>query len=263
MTGFSTRVSSVTEGVVNLRGHSLEDVMRECSFSEGVYLTVFGRLPKQSERRLLDALLNSLLDHGFVASTITAARYIASGNPQFIPAVAGGLLACGSNTVSPQHSFELIARASNARAARGVSVEKAAEEIVDEYIAQRKRIPGFGHPTHKTGDFRADVLFEIVEQDGLDGDGIKQYREIHRQFVRKTGRDNLPINIDGAMAAIGVDFGWTATQTVALAVMSVLPGVMAHVIEEIDTARPLRHITDGTYDGDELSPLSTREETQQ
>jgi len=255
MTAFSSSVSEVTDGAVNLRGYSLEEVMRHCTFSDGVFLTIVGRLPDAAERQLLDAMLNSLLDHGFVASTITAARYIASGNPQLVPAVAGGLLAAGSNTVSPQHAFDLIDRAASARTDRGLTFEKAAEEMVDECAAEGRRIPGFGHPTHKEGDFRADVLLELMESSGLARDGVRQYLEIHRQFVRKTGK-TLPINIDGALAAIGYDLGWTATQTVAFALMSVLPGVMAHVIEELQSGRPLRHITDGRYDGNRLRALA-------
>ena len=37
--------------------------------------------------------------------------------------------------------------------------------------------------------------------------------------------------------------------------LSVLPGVIAHVIEELEQGRPLRHITDGGYTGPELRPL--------
>jgi glycerol-3-phosphate responsive antiterminator len=40
-----------------------------------------------------------------------------------------------------------------------------------------------------------------------------------------------------------------------LAVLSVLPGLMGHVIEEITEGRPLRHITDGEYVGNSLTSL--------
>jgi len=257
LTEFTTAVSEVTEGAVNLRGYSLEEIMRKLTYTEGAYLSIFGRLPGEGEHRIVDVLLNSLLDHGFVAATITAARYVASGNPQFVPAVAGGLLACGSNTVSPQHSHELIERAQQLRVEQGLDHAAAARVLIDEYRAARKRIPGFGHPTHKSADFRAEVLFEVTDEVGLTGDAVTQYRELHRQFVEVTGKTNLPINIDGAMAAVGHDLGWTAEQTVALAVLSVLPGLMAHVMEELESGRPLRHITTGAYQVKAISPLPT------
>jgi citrate synthase len=255
MTEFTTSISHVQSGTVNLRGYSLADVMRNLSYTEGAHLCIVGRLPTPDEHRLLDAVLNSLLDHGFVASTITAARYIASGNPQLVPAVAGGMLAAGSNTLSPEHAYELLDRAADLRESLGLSLAETAERIVREYREAGRRIPGFGHPTHKDTDFRADILFEIVCELGVRGDSVAQYSRIHAEFVRVTGKTGVPINIDGALAAIGRDLGWSVYQTVSFALLSVLPGVMAHVIEEIGSGRPLRHITNGTYVGSPLGEL--------
>jgi citrate synthase len=251
MAYFSTAVSQVTEGVVNLRGYSLADVMKDATYAQGAFLSITGRMPSRDETRLIDTILNSLLDHGYVASTITAARYIASGNPQFIPAVAGGILAAGSNTLSPEHSFHLLDHTAELRG--DGTLEEGAERVVDEYVSAKKRLPGFGHPTHKTSDFRADILFDRAAELGLDGESIGQFQAIDRAFRAKTGKTNIPINIDGALAAIGRDLGWSANQTVAFALLSVLPGLMAHVIEEIETGRPLRYIQDGDYVGDPLT----------
>ena len=254
---FTTSVSEVREGIVNLRGYSLADVMTGLTYADGAFLSITGRIPTRAERRLVDAILNSLLDHGFVASTITASRYIASGNPQFIPAVAGGILAAGSNTLSPEHSFHLLERTAELRG--DGTYEEGAERIVDEFVAARRRLPGFGHPVHKTSDFRADILFELAESLGLAGESVRQFKAISEAFVRKTGRTGIPINIDGALAAIGRDLGWSAMQTVAFAVLSVLPGLMAHVIEEIDSNRPLRYIQDGEYVGEPMTKTISAE----
>lgn len=255
MAAFSTRISEVGPGTVNLRGYSLADVMRELSYTEGAFLTLVGRLPSAAETRLTDCMLNSLLDHGWVASTITAARYVASGNPQFIPAVAGGVLAAGSNTLSPEHSFHMLERAAQLREQENLDADGAAARVVAETRAAGRRLPGLGHPTHKDGDFRADVLFDLADELGLSGAAIGQIRAIHRQFVAITGKSSLPINIDGALAAVSMDLGLSYMQATALAVISVLPGLMAHVIEEISEGRPLRHITDGEYLGRALSKL--------
>lgn len=253
MPEFSTRVSDVREGVVVLRGRSLEEVMRTMTYTEGAFLSIVGRPPTRSERVVVDTVLNSLLDHGFVASTITAARYVASGNPQFVPAVAGGLLAAGSNTLSPEHSFGLLDEAAVLRRERDGDVDAAAQDLVARYVTAGHRLPGFGHPVHKASDFRADVVFEVARAEGVAGVGIRQYEALHRAFVANTGKTNVPINIDGALAAVGLDLGWSAHQTVAFAVLSVLPGLMGHVIEEIEDGRPLRHIRDGEYIGPPLA----------
>ncbi|GAA1515725.1 citrate/2-methylcitrate synthase [Nocardioides humi] len=261
MPTFHTRVSEVGPGSVNLRGYPLAEVMRELTYAEGAFLSIIGRLPTDAERRLVDVTLNSLLDHGYVASTITASRYIASGNPQFVPAVAGGLLAAGSNTLSPEHSYGLLRAAADLRAAEGLDFIGAAHRVVEGYVQERRRLPGFGHPVHKSSDFRADIVFEVAHELGLAGDGVRQFEALHQAFVALTGKQNIPINIDGALAAVGSDLGWSSDQTVAFALLSVLPGLMAHVIEEINEGVPLRYIEDGDYAGPPESPLPARDTT--
>jgi citrate synthase len=252
---FLTSVSDVTDGEVIIRGYSHAEIIGRVAYAPATYLTLVGRLPSEAESKLIDAMLTSLLDHGFVAATITAARYIASGNPQFVPAVAGGLLAAGQNTLSPEHSVELIEEALALKQERGLSDEEAAAEIVTRVRAEGRRFPGFGHPVHRGSDFRATVLFELADELDLAGPATQIYRAIHAEFVRVTGKDGIPINIDGCLACLGSDLGLTAQQTVAIALLAVLPGLMAHVIEEIDEGQPLRFITDGAYVGDDYRPL--------
>src|SRR4029077_8698209 len=100
-----TAVSDVEEGRVIIRGYSHEELIGRVPYASASVLTLVGRVPNPNEAKLLDAMLTSLLDHGFVAATVSAARYAASGNPQFVPAVAAGLLAAGENTLSPEHSY--------------------------------------------------------------------------------------------------------------------------------------------------------------
>src|SRR4051794_28598340 len=127
---FQTAISDVEEGRVVIRGYSHADIIGTVPYADATFLTLVGRLPTASESRLVDAILTSLLDHGWVASTVAATRYIASGNPQFIPAVAGGLLAAGANTLSPEHSFGVIQHALDVKASQGVDAAGAARVVV-------------------------------------------------------------------------------------------------------------------------------------
>jgi len=261
MADFQTTISEVQEGRVIIRGYSHQEIMEQLSYAEATYLTLIGRLPSPEEAKLVNAMLNSLLDHGFVAATITAARYTASGNPSFVPSVASGLLAAGQNTLSPEHSYELIEHAMSIRDEQGLSDEEAAKVVIDEIRAEGKRVPGFGHPIHRDGDFRAIVLFELADELGLAGEATDLYRAIHAEFVRQTGKTNIPINIDGCLACLGLDMGFAAHHTVSLALLGVLPGLMAHVIEEIESPATLRWIRDGEYVGDDYRPLDRKTTT--
>lgn len=256
---FETAVSHVEHGRVVLRGYSHEEVMKRLTFSQGCFLTMIGRLPTSAESRLVEAILNSLLDHGFVAATVSAARYIASGNPQFVPAVAGGLLAAGSNTLSPEHAYALIDHALDLQQSEGFTTAQTAEAVVKEYRETKKRLPGFGHPFHRDHDFRATVLYELADELGLSGPATVIYRAIHEEFVRTTGKHDIPINIDGCLASLGKDLGLTAHQITGFALLSVLPGLMAHVSEEISSDATLRWIENGEYIGPALRTLDEAE----
>jgi citrate synthase len=254
MAEFATSVSLLEEGRCLIRGYSHERLIGRVTYASAAYLTIVGELPAPPLDRLVDAMLTSLLDDGFVAATVSAARYIASGNPQLVPAVAGGLLAAGQNTLSPEHSFVLLDRAFELAADGALSTDDAADAVVREYRSRRQRIPGLGHPVHRSSDFRADRLFELAAELGLEGESTRMVRAIHAAFTRETGR-RLPINIDGCLACLGRDIGLTAPQIVSFAILAVLPGVMAHTIEEIESDHPLRFIRDGEYVGERERPL--------
>lgn len=250
MSAFKTSVSEVGDGWVTIRGYQHEEIIGRVPASSATFLTLVGRLPSDAEARLVDAMLTSLLDHGFVAATVSAARYAASGNPELVPAVAAGLLAAGQNTLSPEHAYDLIHEARELRAANGWDDTRTAKAIVKRALSEGRRLPGFGHPVHRGTDFRATALFELADELGLAGDATNLYRAIHAEFVRETGKSAIPINIDGCLACLGMDLGLSARQTVAIALMAVLPGLMAHVIEEIEEGVPLRYIEDGAYVGE-------------
>ncbi len=217
-----------------------------------MFLTLRGELPTRQEGRMMDAMLMSLLDHGFVAASVLAARYAASGNPQLVPGTAAGLLTAGSNTISPQHSAEFLDNALKMMRAENLSLEETARRVVAKVRAEKRRIPGLGHPTHKGDDFRATQLRKIAAENGFLGDKIKMFEAIHAEFLRATGRQGICINVDGMLGAIMSEMGFRPMQMASVALLAVLPGVMAHVIEEIEEGKPLRIVRD--EDNDYLGP---------
>src|SRR5262249_18407712 len=79
-----------------IRGHPVTSLMRRATFTDAIVLLHLGRLPSAGERRLLDAILIGVADHGAESPSCTAARVAASGNRSSISsAVAAGVLAIG------------------------------------------------------------------------------------------------------------------------------------------------------------------------
>jgi len=245
---WQTKISRVMQGKVIIHGYSHEGLIGDHSYAEGVFLTLRGELPTPQEARMMDGMLMSLLDHGFVAASVLAARYAASGNPQLVPGTAAGLLTAGSNTISPQHSAEFLDNAVRMMRDEKISMEDAAKRVVAKVRAEKRRIPGLGHPTHKGDDFRATKLRAIAAENGFFGDKIRMFEAIHAEFLRSTGKQGICINVDGMLGAVMSEMGFRPLQMAAVALLAVLPGIMAHVIEEIEEGKPLRIVRDEDND---------------
>ena len=240
---WKTKVSKVGEHQILIRGYPLEEVIGNLTYTEAIYLTIRGELPTEREREMMDALLCAILDHQFISATGPASRYVASANPHIIPAIAAGVLAMGSNTVSPQDSAELIEKAYALQQKEKLTTEEVARRTVDERLSQKKRMPGFGHPTHKLFDPRSTRLREIAEKLGYLGEKTLLYEAIHREFLNRIKKE-IPINVDGRMACVMCEMGFTPLQMASVGVLSFLPGVIAQAIEEIEEGVPLRIIPD-------------------
>src|SRR3954471_8383880 len=81
---------------LRIRGHDVLGLMQQASFTDLIFLLHHERLPAAGERRLLDAILIGVADHGSGAPSCAAARLAASGNRQSLSAaIAAGVLAIG------------------------------------------------------------------------------------------------------------------------------------------------------------------------
>jgi citrate synthase len=130
----------------------------------------------------------------------------------------------------------------------GKSLDSAAGDLASEYKEAKKRIAGLGHRIH-TNDPRTIKLFSTAEELGVAGDGVKMITAIQKA-IAKSGKD-LPINVDGAIAALLVDLDMPRELANAFFIMARVPGLVAHVYEEQTGQRPMRriHPTDHEYDG--------------
>ncbi len=222
--------------------------MRQSTFTDLIYLLHHDRLPTPAERRLIDAILIGVADHGPGAPSCAAARLAASGNRQS-PAAA---VAAGVLTIGDEHGgagsdcMELIADGLE-RARRGRSFDQVAIELVDERRAAGARVPGFGHRVHAERDPRVEVLFTLAETSGLAGDGIRFVRAVEDAI--RTRLKPIPINIDGALAAILVDLGFPSMVGKLLFIVGRVAGLSAEVLEEYSREKPMRIKFDVAYDG--------------
>src|SRR5579871_206176 len=97
MEPWRTAIATSDENTLRIRGYEITALMK-LSFADTVFLLHRSRLPNANERRLLDAILISVADHGSGAPSCATARLAASGNRESLSAaIAAGILAIGTD----------------------------------------------------------------------------------------------------------------------------------------------------------------------
>jgi citrate synthase len=118
------------------------------------------------------------------------------------------------------------------------SAEVLAGEIVAEFRAAGQRLPGFGHRFHDP-DPRAERLLALAEEWGLSSTHVALARAIVAELKAATGR-SLPLNVDGALAALISDLGIDWRYGKALFIIGRTAGLVTHVHEELMTGKPFK-----------------------
>jgi len=234
---------------IRIRGHDVLELMRQATFTDLIYLLHHVRLPSPAERRLLDAILIGVADHGAGAPSCAAARLAASGNRQSLSAaIAAGILTIGDEHGGAGSGCMELIEAGLAEARRdGASFDTVAVRMVDAARTAKTRLPGFGHRVHSAIDPRVAVLFDMAADAGLAGDGIR-YALALEAAVRERIKP-IPLNIDGGLAAILVDLGFPPMVGKLVFIVGRVAGVSAEVLEEYLREKPMRIKFPVEYDG--------------
>jgi citrate synthase len=207
--------------------------MGTTSFTDVTFLLIKSRLPEPNEKRLLDTVLVALMEHGLTLSAAAARMTYWVDTQSLQSAVAAGLLGAGRRVLgSMEECGELLTRIDDAVVA-GSSRQEAAAEIVSEYRAAKKRLPGIGHAIHTEGDPRAARLFEVAAECDLRGSSFDSLVELNTAAEQAVGR-TLPVNATGAIAAslLALEVPWQLHRGFAL--ISRTAGLVAHIGEEIE-----------------------------
>jgi len=239
----STWIGGSTPDRITVAGRDLaSEIMGRLTLTELAYLLITHREPTAGERRLLDAVLVSLADHGLTPSAL-AARLTFTGAPEAVQgAVAAGLLGAGSVFLGPagdtaQFLDDALRRASAPPAAPGDLDTGALRRLADEAVANcrdaGRRVPGLGHPIHRDGDPRTARLYQMAHEEGLLGPHMRLLEMVRVAHDEQSGR-TLPINGAGAAGAALADMGVPTTSVRGFVLIARTAGLVAHLAEEVE-----------------------------
>jgi len=245
---WATSVTRVDADEVYLRGYPLGGLIGKMSFAAAAYLLIRGSIPTPDQTRVMDAILCSVLDYGLKKPGTVAARYCVSANPSMTAGLATAVLSVGAYTLAPDEAGDFILRTMAAVKASGDPFDKAAEQLIARMIETKQRVPGFGHPTFRFVDPRAQTLKRMAQEAGIWGEACDWYEAIHRAFTAKANKPEFVINEVGMMAAILVEMGFAPHEMTGIAIISSLPGVIAHISEELASGIRIRTLPDSAVD---------------
>jgi citrate synthase len=231
---FPTAIGTSDETQIRLLGQDLAaDLMGKVGFGELAYWLVAGRRPTPGEVRVFETVLVALADHGFTPTAIAARLTYLSAPESLQGALAAGLLGGGSRFLGVT---EDCGRFLAAVLADGVPEDDAgfdalALAAVTKARAEKKFVPGLGHPVHKKQDPRTPVLIRIADEEGLRGPHLRLFEAIGRMHPQVLNR-TLPLNGAGVCGAALADLGLPVDLLRGFALLARAAGLLGHLAEE-------------------------------
>lgn len=238
---YPTSLGTSTVEEINLMDQSVsEDLMGKVGFAELAFWMTAMRRPTGGELRTFEAVLVALADHGFTPTAI-AARLTYHSAPESIQgAIASGLLGGGSRFLGVtedtgrflhQVLAEQAAEPSSAEPETDADFDELARRAISEARAQKRIVPGLGHPVHKKGDPRTPRLIQIAEEGGTRKAHLRLFEAMGRVSEEVLGK-KLPLNGAGVCGAALADLGLPVDFLRGFALLARTAGLLGQIAEE-------------------------------
>ena len=230
------------------RGQDAVEPRADLGYSANFLWMTFG---EEAAPEVVEAFNVSMIlyaEHSFNASTFTA-RVITSTLSDLHSAVTGAIGALkgplhGGANEAVMHTFEEITRS----AADG-DVAGHAAAWLDEALAEKKKIMGFGHRVYKNGDSRVPTMKASL--DNL----VKYYDrpdlgELYTALESAMGeRKNILPNLDYPAGPVYHLMGFDTPTFTPLFVAARITGWTAHIMEQLEANSLIRPLSE--YNGPE------------
>lgn len=247
---WKTAITKIEPNHISVRGYDIAEMMGKVSYPQMVYLLFKGELPSENTGKLIEAMLVSSVDHGTTPPSALAALTVASTGAELNAAVAAGILAISRfHGGAIEECMHILHAVKMAKQENDLSDDQAAEQVIGEYRSEKKRLSGFGHRVH-TDDPRTGKLFDLARELSVAGEYVALARAAEKALHKSLGK-KLPVNVDGAIAALLCDMDFDPVFANAFFMIARVPGLVAHIYEERTRYKPMRkiHPTDVEYDG--------------
>jgi len=193
-----------------------------------------GQEPDPVKERILDVCLILHADHTMNASTF-ASRVVGStlADPYCVISSALGALSGPLHGGANEDAIELFKR---------IGKPHNSARVVEEMIARKEKIPGFGHRIYKTVDPRAKILKRYAEQ-LTKASGSPYYEtalEVERIGTQHYGDKGIWPNVDFFAGIVYSELGIPMDCYTPVFAIARVSGWLAHWLEQIEHNRIYR-----------------------
>lgn len=191
-----------------------------------------GNEPEEIEIEAFDKALVLHADHELNASTFTARVCVATLSDMY-----SGVTAAIGALKGPLHGG---ANEQVMKMLTEIGTEENAEAYINEKLANKEKIMGFGHRVYRQGDPRAKHLREMSQQlTRLRGEE-KWYNISIKVEAAFTAQKNLPPNVDFYSASVYHSLGIDHDLFTPIFAVSRVSGWIAHILEQYENNRLIR-----------------------
>ncbi len=224
------------------KGKQIISPSRKLSFSENFFKMMFNKVPDKEIVRAFDISLILYAEHSFNVSTFTA-RTITSSLSDLHGAITGAIASLkgplhGGANEAVMHMMKEIGKPEKAKA------------WIENALAKKKVVMGFGHRVYRTGDSRVPTMkhymFKVAKL--LKKEKYTKMYEILEKVMLE--RKNIYPNVDFPcgptyyMMGIDIDF------YTPIFVMSRITGWSAHIMEQHASNKLIRPLS--KYKGEQV-----------
>ncbi|MFL2883108.1 MAG: bifunctional 2-methylcitrate synthase/citrate synthase [Pelagibacteraceae bacterium] len=224
------------------KGKKIINPDNKLSFSENFFKMMFNKVPDKEIVRAFDISLILYAEHSFNVSTFTA-RTITSSLSDLHGAITGAI----ASLKGPLHGG---ANEAVMHMMKEIGKPEKAKNWIENALAKKKVVMGFGHRVYRTGDSRVPTMkhymFKVAKLLKKDK-YTKMYETLEQVMIQKK---NIHPNVDFPcgptyyMMGIDIDF------YTPIFVMSRITGWSAHIMEQHASNKLIRPLS--KYKGEEV-----------
>ena len=224
------------------KGKKIIKPKKNLTFAENFFYMCFGKVPQKEIVKAFDVSLILYAEHSFNVSTFTA-RTITSSLSDLHGAITGAI----ASLKGPLHGG---ANEAVMHMMKEIGKPERAQKWIENALAKKKVVMGFGHRVYRTGDSRVPTMkhymFKVAKLLKKDK-YTKMYETLERVMLDKK---NIHPNVDFPcgptyyMMGIDIDF------YTPIFVMSRITGWSAHIMEQHASNKLIRPLS--KYKGEEV-----------